>query len=179
MSDIRFTSFPRTEPPPPFIADVVAAFRENEAAINTIQLDKGLKSNEVLAVLRGKLMTLGFEVERGKKATEKIKRPVFFGEDGRPELQYEVDAYHPKFRCGLEIEAGRALMGNAVYRDLIQALVMVNVDHLVLAFPLTYKYETNKKPAVSQDYVNTVAVANALYGHSRITMHYTLTVLGY
>jgi hypothetical protein len=43
--------------------------------------------------------------------------------------------YHPDWRCGLEIEAGRAWMGNAVYRDLIQALVMVQIGHLVLAIP--------------------------------------------
>ena len=70
-------------------------------------------------------------------------------------------------------------MGNAIYRDLLQALVMVNVDHLVLAVPLTYKYETKKKPTVSQDYAAAVAVADALYGHSRIKMPYSLTVLGY
>jgi len=30
-------------------------------------------------------------------------------------------------------------MGNAIYRDLIQALVMVQVDHLVLAVSNIYK----------------------------------------
>ncbi len=179
MSDVRFTSFPRTEPPQPFVDDVVAVFQQNEPTISTVQLKKGLTSDQVLSVLRDQLTDLGFEVEQGKKASQKIKRPVFFGEGGRPELQYEVDAFHPEFRCGLEIEAGRAVMGNAIYRDLVQALVMVNVDHLILAVPLTYKYETKKKPAVSQDYAATVAVANSLYGHSRIRMPYTLTVLGY
>ena len=52
---------------------------------------------------------------------------MFFGENAAPSLQYEIDAWHPEWQAGLEIEAGRAWMGNAVYRDLIQALVMVNV----------------------------------------------------
>ena len=70
-------------------------------------------------------------------------------------------------------------MGNAVYRDLIQALVMVQLDHLVLAVPQTYKYFTGKRQTISRDYENTVAVADALYGHSRIQMPFTLIVVGY
>ena len=41
-------------------------------------------------------------------------RPVFFGENAQPELQYQIDAWHPQWLAGLEIEAGRAWMGNAV-----------------------------------------------------------------
>ena len=114
----------------------------------------------------------------GKRATEKVRRPVFFG-DGTPDLQYEIDAFHPEWRCGLEIEAGRAWMGNAVYRDLIQALVMVEVDVLALAVPNGYRYQSGGKTTVSKDYANTCAVANALFGHSRIRMPYGLLVIGY
>ena len=32
----------------------------------------------------------------------------------------------------MEIEAGRGVLGNAIYRDLIQGMVMTNVDHLVV-----------------------------------------------
>src|SRR5215217_7900285 len=70
---------------------------------------------------------------RGDVKAGKIERPVFYGENGIPTLRYEIDAYHPDWRCGLEVEAGRAWMGNAVYRDLIQAAVMVGVQHLCLA----------------------------------------------
>jgi hypothetical protein len=179
MPEIRFTSFPRTLPPPPFISGVVSLFRSKYAKIATGSLQKGLTSDGVLLVLRDQLLGLGFEVEASKRTTDKIKRPVYFGEDGKPDLQYEVDAYHPGWHCGLEVEAGRAWMGNAVYRDLIQALVMVNLDHLILAVPNSYKYMSNDKPCVSHDYDNTVAVANAIYGHTRIVMPFALTVLGY
>jgi hypothetical protein len=67
------------------------------------------------------------------RASCSSSRPVFFGENGMPTLSYQIDAYHPEWRAGLEVEAGRAWMGNAIYRDLIQALVMVQVDHVVLA----------------------------------------------
>jgi hypothetical protein len=70
-------------------------------------------------------------------------------------------------------------MGNAVYRDLIQALVMVHVDHLILAVPNADKYKSGGKTVSSSDYDNTVAVADALYGHTRLRLPYGLTVIGY
>ena len=130
-------------------------------------------------MLRDDLCELGFEVEASKRRDGKIKRPVFFGENGRPDLQYEVDAWHADWKCGLEIEAGRAWMGNAVYRDLIQALVMVEMQHLILAVPQTYRYLTGGRMTISRDYENTVSVAEALYGHSRISMPFSLCVIGY
>ncbi len=70
-------------------------------------------------------------------------------------------------------------MGNAVYRDLIQALVMVNLDHLVLAVPNGYRYKSGGREVTSNDYDNTVAVADALFGHSRIRMPFSLCIVGY
>jgi hypothetical protein len=142
-------------------------------------LEKGLTSDAVLAQLRPDLSSLGFAVELGKTSGTKIKRPVFFGENGAPELQYEIDAFHAEWRCGLEIEAGRAWMGNAVYRDLIQALVMVQLECLVLAVPNRYRYQSGGRSTMSKDYENTCAVADALFGHSRIRMPYRLVLIGY
>lgn len=178
-SAIRFTSFPRTEPPPPFIADVVPVFRQHERAISTLVLAKGLTSDQVLAELREELVGLGFNVELNKTKAGRIERPVFYGQNGIPALQYQIDAYHPEWRCGLEVEAGRAWMGNAVYRDLVQAMVMVQVDHLCLAVPNCYKYKTGGRSTISTDYKNTLAVADALYGHSRLRVPYGLTIIGY
>ena len=74
-------------------------------------LAKGLTSDAVLGVLHSQLEALGFQVEKGKVREQKIERPVFFGENGVPALRYQIDAYHPGWRCGLEVEAGRAWMG--------------------------------------------------------------------
>ena len=153
-STIRYISYPRTERAPEFASMVADVFRRHENEIGTTHLSKGLTSDQVLSTLREDLTQLGFEVEAGKKRGQKIERPVFFGEDGLPALKYEVDAYHPGWRCGLEIEAGRAWMGNAVYRDLVQALVMVQVDTLFLAIPNAYKYTSGGGSTVSQDYLN-------------------------
>jgi hypothetical protein len=120
---IRFSTFPRTEPPPEYLQSIMEVFGKHEKTICTLDLEKGLTSDAVLKVLRADLVGLGFLVEESKTAAHKLKRPVFFGENGTASLQYEIDGYHPQWRCGFEIEAGRAWMGNAVYRDLIQALV--------------------------------------------------------
>lgn len=179
MSTIRFSTFPRTMQPPAFVHEVVGVFARHETAIATEHLAKGLTSGEVLDRLREDLQFLGFEVEQGKRSGQKIKRPVFYGENAQPSLQYEVDGWHPHWQAGLEVEAGRAWMGNAVYRDLIQALVMVNLDHLILAVPNRYRYKSNERDAISTDYANTVAVADAVYGHSRVRMPFSLFVIGY
>lgn len=179
MSNIRFTSFPRTQPPPAFTGEIVEAFRSSEASICTRTLEKGLTSDAVLAAVRPTLLALGFAVETSKLAADKIRRPVFFGENGQPDLQYEIDAFHSEWRCGLEVEAGRGWMGNAVYRDLVQALVMVELETLVLAVANTYRYQSGGKLTVSRDYENAIAVADSLYGHSRIAMPYRLVIIGY
>ncbi len=132
---IRFISFPRTEPPPSFVPKVVQVFRQHERLIATLEREQHLKSDEVLAVLCAGLEAIGFSVEKGKQADQKIGRPVFFGENGEPTLRFEVDAYHAGWECGLEIEATRAIRGGALYRDLLQALVMVQVSHLCLGIP--------------------------------------------
>ena len=57
-------------------------------------------------------------------------------------------------------------MGNAVYRDLIQASVMVQVKYLALAVPNAYKYKNAGKTTVSQDYDHAKALADAKQAES-------------
>lgn len=178
-SKVRFTCFPKTQPPPAFAAEIVTAFDRHYDTIGTEKLSKCLTSDAVLTVLQRDLLALGFQLETGKTKGGLVDRPVFFGEYGVPELRYRIDGYHPTWRCGLEIEAGRGWMGNAVYRDLVQAMVMVDVDHLCLAVSNAYRYNSGGKPTVSRDYEATAAVVSALYGHSRLRMPFGLTLIGY
>ncbi len=178
-SPIRYIYYPRTEPPPDFVNSIAEVFRKYESEIGTQHLSKGLTSDEVLSVMRDDLKTIGFEVEESKKSKDKIDRPVFFGENGEPTLKYEVDAYHIEWRCGLEIEAGQALMGNALYRDLVQALVMVQVEVLILAVPNSYKYKSGGRLTISHDYDKAISIADTLFSHSRFHFPYKLVVIGY
>ena len=152
---LRGLTFPRTQTPPAFIADVIEVFERYTGGIGTGQTKKGMNIDQALAVLQSDLIALGFRVETGKRTEDKIKRPVFFGENARPDLQYEIDAWHPEWRAGLEVEPGRTWMGNAVYRDLVQALVMVDIAHLLLAVPQANRYRSRGKVTVSKDYGTT------------------------
>jgi len=178
-SSIRFISFPKTQPPPHFVPGVLEAFRKQELQIGTHLKKTGLESNQVLRLIAKDLKQLGFDVEAGPKKAGRVDRPVHFGEMGKPTLRYQIDAYHSDWKCGLEVEAGRAWMGNAIYRDLVQAMVMVGLEHLCLAVPIRYRFKSQSKEVHSDDYSKTVSVADALYGHSRIRLPYSLTVIGY
>lgn len=57
-----------------FIAGVLAAFRQSEAAICSEELQQGLTSAAVLQVLRPQLETLGFQVEAGKNRQSSMRR---------------------------------------------------------------------------------------------------------
>jgi hypothetical protein len=177
-SSIRFISFPLTQPSPHFVSEVVQVFQSHEDEIGTAKA-KGHTSDGTLAILRDDLISLGFQIEASKASKDKIKRPVYFGEGGQPTLQYEVDGYHPEWKCGLEIEAGRATQGNAIFRDLIQAMIMVQVEHLILAVANKYRRTDDSSRIHSEDFKVTTNVASALYGHDRVKVPYGLTVIGY
>ncbi|MBX3273241.1 MAG: hypothetical protein KF729_23450 [Sandaracinaceae bacterium] len=178
-STIRFATFPSTRPPPTIAFEVVEAFRSEEHAVASVGRMTGMKSDAVLAAIAPELIEIGFQVEVGKQNHQRLERPVFFGENGEPTVQYSIDAFHPGAGCGLEVEAGRAWMSNAVYRDLVQALVMVDVQHLILCVANEYRFRSAGRIVVNPDYSRTVEVARALFGHSRVKMPYGLTVVGY
>lgn len=172
---IKYSTFPRTQSPPHFANDVVNIFRKSDHQIGTEDAKTGLSSNQVMGLLAPSLVELGFQIELSRREEHKLRRPVFYGENGLPSVQFQVDGWHAEWRAGLEIEAGRSWMGNAVYRDLINALVMVDLLHLVLAVPIIYRYEGGQ----SADYKRTVELADALFGHTRVTMPFSLIVIGY
>jgi hypothetical protein len=176
---VRYQTFPRTVNPPEFAEEVARVFRDHENEISTTLLKKGLTSDEVLQVLRTDLEGLGFECEKSKVSSEKINRPVFFGENGKSEVSYDIDASHSKWQAVLEVEAGRAWKGNAIYRDLIRVSIMVGVEHLILAVPNRYQYHVSGKLSYSTDYDNTRDLANALYGHNTFQLPYNLMLIGY
>jgi hypothetical protein len=129
--------YPSANEPPAWVSPVVAAFAAARQQLDS-RLNSGVTSNAALAVIRPELVRQGFKIEAGKAKASTIRRPVLFGEVGRPVVAYEVDGFHPQHGIVLEVEAGRGAPNNADYRDLIRASLMVDARYLVLAMMLHY-----------------------------------------
>ena len=78
-----------------------------EDRISTVAEKTGLSSDTVLSELRPGLIALGYVVESGKTRAATIHRPVLFGENGKSEVNYEIDAFHYELGFAVEVEAGR------------------------------------------------------------------------
>ena len=73
--------YPARTPAPEWVPGVIEAFSDARSEIDS-RSHHGVTSDAALAVLRSSLVALGFEIEAGKKASGKIRRPVLFGENG-------------------------------------------------------------------------------------------------
>jgi hypothetical protein len=133
----RWRYFPAWEPPAPWVEPLVGAVAgARDQVDSTVQ---NYESNEVLARMAPGMEGLGYQVERGKRRDEKLFRPVFFGEAGAHSKSYDIDAYHPEDRVAVEVEAGRSIVNNAIYKDLVVMCLMADVDFGAVAVPLAYR----------------------------------------
>lgn len=171
--------FPSYAAPPSWVDPLVALFAANRAQIDSaITHAKRMESNDVLNVIAGGLGALGFSVEQGKTKAGKLPRPVFFGDQGSYLRTYEIDAFEPAQGIALEVEAGRATAGNAIYRDLIQASLMLDARCLALAVPIEYRY--GSRPTREPSYAKTYSVVEAVYGSPRLNLPFEgLLLIGY
>ena len=96
----------------------------------TVERKTGLDSDRVLQQLAAGLRELGFAVESGKTASERIRGPVLFGSNGHAEVSHEIDAFHDGHGIVVEVEAGRGARGNATYRDIIRTSLIVDATYL-------------------------------------------------
>ncbi|MGZ4315001.1 MAG: hypothetical protein ACXVRS_04115 [Gaiellaceae bacterium] len=177
----RWRYFPSWAEPPAWVMPVAAVFAAHRADIDSaVEHAKRMESNDVLAVIAQDLRKLGFEVEEGKQKVGKLPRPVFFGDEGAYLRTYEIDAFEPTEGIALEVEAGRATMGNAIYRDLIQGSLMVDARCLVLAVPGEYRYKSSARTAKEPSYAKTYSVVEAIYGSPRLQLPFEgLLLVGY
>ena len=129
-----------------------------------------MTSDQKLAQLRPALVDLGFEVESGKRAVDKLRRPVLFGELGTEERAFEVDAFHGELGVALEIEAGRGTQGNAIYRDLIQTSLLIDARFLALVVLVEYRFKSGGKTIASPDYRKTISLLDAIYASDRLRL---------
>lgn len=157
--------YPSRLPAPDWAAGVLNAFKAAKPRIDSSQ-NRGVSSDTALAAVRPKLTKLGFKVERGKGTSQKIWRPVLFGENGRPMVAYEVDGFHAGHGVVLEVEAGRGAANNADYRDIVRASLMVDTSYLILA--MMREYRSGRQ--VTRSYEQTLKRLDAIYASDRLKL---------
>ncbi|GAI35079.1 unnamed protein product [marine sediment metagenome] len=128
---IQWQIFPKSQPPTSRFEEVIGCFEKVESMVSSD--NRNLNSDQVLVVLRPHLEQIGFRVEAGRRKGQKIRVPVLFGRQGKWEKSFEVDAHNEKERVILEVEAGRAVDNYQFLKDLFEACMAQDVDHLVIA----------------------------------------------
>ena len=74
---ISWHFFPKCNDAPKTLKQVVGCFDQIAAEIGSDT--NTLRSNQVLHIVRPRLEQIGFKVEHGKRADQRIKVPVLFG----------------------------------------------------------------------------------------------------
>lgn len=131
----------------------------------------------MLSVLAPGLSALGYEVEVGKSAAGKIRRPVLFGDNGKPSVSYEIDAFHERLGVVVEIEAGRGARGNAAYRDLVRTSLILDARFLALALPIAYRHSSAGRAVVVRAYEEIRSQLDAVYASNRLNLPFEGTLL--
>jgi len=171
--------YPVRSRPPAWVLEFTEVVRQADDSIASQHVD-GLTSNLVLAQLRPGLENLGYRVEAGKTKAQKIHLPVLFGERGRERVAYEVDAVHQDLGVVVEVEAGRGARGNAVYRDLIRASLLVDARYLVLGVMAAYRHKSRDRSVIVASYEDAKSVLDAVYASGRLTLPFEgLLLFGY
>lgn len=141
QNKIVWQYFPKSTSIPSQLTDVVNVFEAGHPKINSEK--HKLTSDEVLAALRKDLQKIGFKVETSKKAEGKILVPVLFGLNGKLEKSFQADGIHQETGIVIEIEAGRGVTNYQFLKDIFQACMMHNVNHLVIAVRKIYRRNRN------------------------------------
>lgn len=161
------------------MTELTDVFSQEQERIDTASV-QGLKRDGILAALCPGLLKLGYQVETGKTAIEKIERPVLFGDQGAPRVHYQIDAWHPDHGVVVEIEAGRGWAGNAFYRDLIRTSLIVGARYLVIGMMHRYVYSSGGKSSAHNDYANARDQLDAIYASGRLDLPFEgVLLIGY
>ena len=153
------------------IRALVEVFAANNSVIDS-KKQTDLHSNDVLAILRDELIELGFDVERGKAAAQKIKVPVLYGLNGQTTKTFDADGFHSEEGIVLEVEAGRAVTNYQFLKDLFQACAMQEARHLVVAVRNDYRG--------SKDFETVINFFETIYASARLVLPLeSVTIVGY
>lgn len=167
---ISYKNYPLNRKIDENLLKIVSIFEKNEMLVSSEQHQ--LKSDDVLQVVTSDLILLGYNVEQGKKSADKILVPILYGQNGRADKYFLVDAYHQELGIVLEVEAGRAYSNHQFLKDLFQASVMVDVEFLVIAVRKQYRD--------SKDFNKIIDFMDTLYASDRLKLPLkSVLIIGY
>ena len=170
MGNINWIYYPRSHEPAEIIRGVVDVFQNRGEELQAASRE--LTSDGILAIVRPGLEEIGFQVEKGKKAQDKVHVPVLFGRNGSLEKYFEADAWNREEKVVVEVEAGRGYLNNQFLKDLFQACMMHDVEYCAIAVRNLY--------VTSRDYEKVVAFFETLYTSRRLTLPLKgVLVIGY
>lgn len=168
--DILWTYFPKNSETTRNLKDIVEIFRKNVRKIDSN--NNTFSSDEVLGVISDDLKRIGYRVEKSKRREDKIRIPVLYGECGKIELAFEVDAYNENEKIVLEVEAGRAVTNYQFLKDLFESCMMQNVEYLCIAVRIIYRK--------SKDYSKICDFMNTMFLSSRFNIPLKgILIIGY
>ena len=158
---IEWQLFPKNLSCPDHLKKVVDVFVDQLNNIDSTS-HKKLESNAVLAFLADGFTSIGYDVEKSKKAEDKIEVPVLFGKNGKLEKSFDADAYSKELKTVIEVEAGRAVVNYQFLKDLFEACVMTDVDYCVIAVRRIYRK--------TEDFNKVVTFMDTLYSSTRFVL---------
>lgn len=179
MNYPKWQYFPSYAQAPIWVSDFieVVSIHGNEVDSRMVE---NLTSDRVLSYIADDLASLGYQVETGKKAIQKIRRPVLFGEEGVERVSYEIDAFHDSLGIAVEVEAGRGARGNAVYRDLIRTSLIVGARYLVLGVMIEYRHQSSGKEVTVRSYEDAQSLIEAIFSSGRLGLPFEgILLVGY
>jgi len=180
MAYPQWSYFPRNVRPPAWAIAVVEVVEKAETKISTVGDTTRLKSDDVLSELRPDLIALGYVVESGKTRADTIRRPVLFGENGKAEVNYEIDAFHDELGVAVEVEAGRGAFNNADYRDIVRTSLILDARYLALLMPVRYRSMSGQRQSSRPAYERTRGQLDAIYTSQRLKLPFDgVLLIGY
>jgi hypothetical protein len=165
----RWAYYPTRTKPPAWAVALVGIVAASQPEIDSAKV-AGLTSDKVLAMLRPGLEGIGYRVEAGKSAADRITLPVLFGEQGLARVRYEVDGVNEEHGVLREVEAGRGARGNAAYRDLIRTSLIVDARYLALGVMQEYHHKSSGKNIVVRSYDDAKDQIDAIFASRRLQL---------
>jgi hypothetical protein len=145
-----------------------------------VEKKTGIDSDGVLKEISNGLQALGYVVETGKTKASKIFRPVLFGENGVPEVSYEIDAFHDELGIAVEVEAGRGAAGNADCRDVIRMSLILDAQNMALLMPIRYRTTSGSRQHAIPAYERRRNQLDAIYASQRLRLPFEgVLLVGY